>query len=256
MYVMNEFSKTDNIVEAILFWKGEPMTAKELAKITKLPEKEVAGSLQRLKSTLENKGVILQELAGEYSLGTSTEASQLIEEVTKEELSKDLGKASLETLSIILYKGPVRRSDIDHVRGVNSTFILRNLLIRGLITKKPSPTDSRTSIYEPSMELLSYLGVESLDKLPNFELVKTELENFHTGADNTHTQANDLQSKTESVSTDSSSPPMVAPGTGDASENELIEKDTARDIIEDGMDDSIDSELEKLVDESLSNTSQ
>ena len=243
---MNEFSKTDNIIEAILFWKGEPMTAKELAKITKLHEKEVAESLQRLKSALENRGVVLQELAGEYSLGTSTEASQLIEEVTKEELSKDLGKASLETLSIILYKGPVRRSDIDHVRGVNSTFILRNLLIRGLITKKPSPTDSRTSIYEPSMELLSYLGVESLDKLPNFELVKTELENFHTGADST--PVNDLQTKAESIPADSSSPPIGTSDTGDTGERDLMEGDT--------VEDNIDSELEKLVDESLSDTSQ
>lgn len=241
---MHEFSKTDNIVEAILFWKGEPLTVKELAKITKVPEKEVEESLKRLRSSLTDRGIVLQELSGEYSLGTSTEASQLIEEVTKEELSKDLGKASLETLSIILYKGAVRRSDIDHVRGVNSTFILRNLLIRGLITKKPSPTDSRTSIYEPSIELLSYLGVDSLDKLPNFEIVKTELENFHLGTDSTPTS--ESGNNTESAKTESSKPP------GD----ELASTVDTDDIPKDDDEETIDSELEKLVDESLSDIDQ
>ena len=60
-------------------------------------------------------------------LGTSAEASTLIEKLTKEELNRDLGKASLETLSIIMYQGPIKRSQIDYIRGVNSTFILQKL---------------------------------------------------------------------------------------------------------------------------------
>jgi segregation and condensation protein B len=173
---------TQNLVEAILFWKGEPLTAKEIAKILKSDEATVKLALEALAVSLKDRGIVLQETRGDqaqYSLGTCPEASQLIEGVTKEELSKDLGKASLETLSIILYKGPVKRSEIDNVRGVNSSFILRNLLIRGLITKKPSPTDIRTSVYEASVELLSYLGVTSLEALPNFSLVKEELSDFY-----------------------------------------------------------------------------
>src|SRR5690606_24913972 len=119
----------DQLVEAILFWKGEPLTIKEISKIVKKPEEKIKESLIKLKENLKDRGIVLQEVSDHYLLGTSVVASKLIEEVTKEELSKDLGKASLETLSIILYKSPVKRSEIDHIRGVNSSFILRNLLI-------------------------------------------------------------------------------------------------------------------------------
>ncbi len=177
--------RLERAVEALLFWKGEPMTTKALAKACSASEEEVKASLGNLKESLAGRGIVLMKAgdgdSAEYCLGTSPEASELIETITKEELSKDLGKASLETLSIILYKGPVKRSDIDYIRGVNSTFILRNLLIRGLIEKMPAPHDNRASIYGASAELLSYLGVASIEELPNFEIVKEEIEKFRAG---------------------------------------------------------------------------
>ncbi len=77
----------------------------------------------------------------------------------------------METLAIILYQGPVKRSQIDYVRGVNSQFILRNLLVRGLIDRSLDPADERVFVYSPSLELLSYLGVSSVKDLPEFEKV-------------------------------------------------------------------------------------
>ncbi len=165
-------------VEAILFWKGEPMTIKELSKLLQQSEEAVDGAVHNLQAHLLNRGIILMKTGGEIMLGTSPEASQLIEKITKEELQKDLGKAALETLSVILYKGPVKRSEIDYIRGVNSTFILRNLLVRGLIEKKPAPDDQRASVYSASFELLSHLGVAEIKDLPNFDLVQEELKNF------------------------------------------------------------------------------
>lgn len=173
----------EQIVEAVLFWKGEPMTAKELAKISKADEGSIKSALADLKGNLAGRGIVLMEKGDQYSLVTHADASALIEAVTKEELSKDLGKASLETLSIILYKGPVKRSEIDYVRGVNSNFILRNLLIRGLIEKKQSPEDARASVYEASAELLSFLGISDVKSLPNFELVQEELRAFKAGTE-------------------------------------------------------------------------
>lgn len=174
----------EHSIEALLFWKGEAVSLKELIKSLSTPEQKVTEAqiheaLVALSENLKGRGIIL--LANEdqeYMLGTSTEASALIEKLTKEELARDLGKASLETLSIILYQGPIKRSQIDYVRGVNSTFILRNLLIRGLIEKKPAPDDNRTSIYTPSFKLLSYLGINKISDLPNFTAVKDELEKF------------------------------------------------------------------------------
>ncbi len=190
---MNSDAKLENIVEAILFWKGEPLSVKELVKIIKSDEESIKKALGTLEENLKTRGVVLMTKSSgreskenketEYSLGTYPEASARIEAITKEELSKDLGKASLETLSIILYKGPVKRSEIDYVRGVNSNFILRNLLIRGLIEKKQSPDDARASVYQASFELLSFLGITDVAKLPNFELVQEELRQFRASVE-------------------------------------------------------------------------
>lgn len=171
-------------VEAILFWKGEPLSIKEISKLLQNTEEEVRTAVHNLQAHLLNRGIILMKTGTEAQkdeevmLGTSPEASELIEKITKEDLQKDLGKAALETLSVILYKGAVKRSEIDYIRGVNSTFILRNLLIRGLIEKKPAPNDSRASVYSASFELLQHLGVGEVKDLPNFELVQQELKNF------------------------------------------------------------------------------
>ena len=88
---------------------------------------------------------------------------------------KDLGKAGLETLSIILYRGPATRRDIDYIRGVNSQFILRNLLIRGLVEKIQNPDDQRTFFYKPTFQLLSYLGIGKLEDLPEYLTMKNDL---------------------------------------------------------------------------------
>jgi segregation and condensation protein B len=82
---------------------------------------------------------------------------------------KDLGKAGLETLSIVLYKGPISRADIDYVRGVNSAFILRNLSVRGLITKEDNK-------YKPTLDLISHLGIKHIDELPDKETILAELD--------------------------------------------------------------------------------
>ena len=99
---------------------------------------------------------------------------------TKEELSRDIGKAGLETLSIIIYRGPISRREIDYIRGVNSTFIIRNLLIRGLVEKVQAEKDQRSFLYKPTLELLSFLGVRNFEELPDYAAVRVELEKFMT----------------------------------------------------------------------------
>ncbi|MEN9649528.1 MAG: segregation and condensation protein segregation and condensation protein [Candidatus Parcubacteria bacterium] len=169
-------------IEAILFWKGEPTTIKELSKFLGFNEQSIIDALKDLEESLKHRGIVLQQKGTghdiEVQLGTSAAASALIEQITKDELSKDLGKAALETLAIILYKGPLKRSEIDYIRGVNSTFIIRNLLIRGLIEKQPSPGDQRTMVYSSSFELLSHLGVAKVEDLPDFASVQEEIKKF------------------------------------------------------------------------------
>jgi segregation and condensation protein B len=165
-------------IEAILFWKGEPIKIKKLVEILETTEEIIQNSLNELENSLQNRGLVLIRKEDEVTLGTAPTVSPLIEKLTKEELIRDLGKAGLETLSIIIYKGPVSRAEIDYIRGVQSNFIIRNLSIRGLIEKVTNPKDQRSFLYKPTFDLLQYLGVTKIEDMPEFSSVKTELEKF------------------------------------------------------------------------------
>lgn len=169
---------TSASIEALLFFLGEPVKRGVLIELLRVDETELENGLLELDASLKNRGLILMKKGDEVMLGTSPEAAALIERVRREEISRELGKAALETLSVILYKAPVTRADIDYIRGVNSSFILRNLLVRGLIEKKTNPKDSRGFVYEPSFELLSHLGVGELSALPEYGAVQNELQSF------------------------------------------------------------------------------
>ncbi len=170
----------DARIEAILFFKGEPLSLKELGALLKVSDEEIASALVVLERRTAAGGLRLLKKDGEVCLGTAPEVSGLIEGMIKSELHKDLGKAGIETLAIVLYLGPVTRSKIDYVRGVNSAFVVRNLMIRGLVEKEQNPNDQRSFLYKPTFELLSYLGVTEAEALPEYENVRQEIEGFET----------------------------------------------------------------------------
>lgn len=171
-------TELQNQIEAILFYKGEPVKTKALSKMLGVGTKEIEEAANLLKESLEERGIRLLVKEDVLSLGTSPEMSDLIVSIRKEELSRDIGKAGLETLSIILYKGPIPRSEVDYIRGVNSSFIIRNLLIRGLVERNHNPNDSRSFLYKPTLELLSFLGVTTISELPEYEKVQADLQTF------------------------------------------------------------------------------
>jgi segregation and condensation protein B len=171
--------KHARLLEAFLFWKGEPVTVRDLSRTLDLKIEEVEAGLDLLAEEKEaGRGIVLVRFQDKVTLGTHPDTSEVIEALTKEELSRDLGKSALETLAIILYQGPVKRSQIDYVRGVNSQFIFRNLLIRGLIDRTVDKDDERTFVYSPSLELLAHLGVSDISQLPDFEKVIASLQAF------------------------------------------------------------------------------
>lgn len=155
------------------------MTVRELSRALNINLEVVEEALGSLAEKSEDeRGIVLVRYNDKVTLGTHPDTSDVIENLTKEELSKDLGKSALETLAIILYQGPVKRSQIDYVRGVNSQFILRNLLMRGLIDRVQDEKDERVFVYSPSLELLTHLGVKNVSELPEFEKVITSLQAF------------------------------------------------------------------------------
>lgn len=178
----------ENKIEAVLFFKGEPMSIKRLAEILsssakasdgqgKFEQTEINEAIEKLKESLKDRGIVLVQNGDEISLGTAPELSSLIEHLQKEELNKELSKASLETLSIVLYKNGASRAEIDYIRGVNSSFTLRALSVRGLVEKSLDPKDNRRYLYKPSFDLLSFMGVKSIDELPEYGEVNNGMEN-------------------------------------------------------------------------------
>jgi|SRR3989344_480259 len=175
-------------IEAVLFFKNEPITVTALSRMLGEKSDAVEKALANLETTLADRGVTLMRKEGReesVALVTSAEASNLIETITREELSRDLSKVGLETLTIILYRGPITRSQIDYIRGVNSTFTLRNLLVRGLIEKETSEKDARSFLYRPTFELLQYLGLKNVRDLPEYEQVESAVETFTTELEST-----------------------------------------------------------------------
>jgi len=165
-------------IEAVLLFKNEPLSYKELAKVLEIKESEVRSAVAELSDSYKDRGLVIVDDGESVSLGTHPAASALIERIQKEEFSRELGRAGLETLSIVLYKGPVSRREIDYIRGVNSGFIIRNLLIRGLIERTESVSGERSYSYKPTLELLRHLGVKRREDLPEYGVALAKIENF------------------------------------------------------------------------------
>lgn len=163
-------------IESILFYKNEPVALKDLVEWLEVSEEEIRRGLDMLRQNLSHRGILLLENKEEYSLVTHPDSAPLIEKIVKDELSKDLSQASLETLAIVAYKSPVTRKEIEYIRGVNAGFSIRNLLLRGLIEKIPSKLDERIYLYTPTSDALKYLGITSVQELPEYEAIKKEID--------------------------------------------------------------------------------
>lgn len=179
---MNAMTSSAQLI-AYLFAKGEPVDHKTLAGALSVAPGELSSIIAQAKEALTPCGLELVDDGREVDLRTHKDASALVEAMRKEEFSRDLGKAGLETLSVLLYKGPSSRSEIDYIRGVNSTYTLRALSMRGLIRRVPNPKDERSFRYEPTIELLAHLGVTSPSELPDFEDTRARLAKLEEDRD-------------------------------------------------------------------------
>lgn len=161
-------------IEALLFALGRAISRKELLTMfdvdASLLEEAIAELVQQ-----KNRGIVCVDDGVEVELRASPKAAELIEEIRKEEFNREVGRAGAETLAAILYRGPLTRSEIDFVRGVNSSQTVRTLLMRGFIRKVPNPRDERSFLYEPTTELLAEMGMTELDELPEYASVKQKL---------------------------------------------------------------------------------
>lgn len=181
-------------MEALLFALGRPLSRTELAKKLSVTPLEIEEAL--LFSKQQKRGIVFIDDGKGLELRTATEASGLIDTVRKDEYAREVGRAGIETLAAILYRGPLTRAEIDFIRGVNSSQILRTLTMRGLVRKIQNPKDERSFLYEPTADLLSFIGARDASEIPDFTSVKTkltELEDAYHAREHTDTQDTDSE---------------------------------------------------------------
>jgi segregation and condensation protein B len=163
-------------LESLLFVSNKPLKAKDLAKLLEVSEIDVKAALTELGQDRQDTGIVLLEASDGYQLATNSVNSPTIKNFLNADLREHLTDASIEVLAIVAYRQPISRAEIEAIRGVNSQYSLRALLIRGLIEKIPDPHDGRANLYQITTEFLQHLGLTSVDDLPDFNDLTSQVK--------------------------------------------------------------------------------
>lgn len=167
-------------LEALLFIHGEPLTVKKIQSVLEVSSGEAETLVGELIKRLEaaGRGLTLVRDGEKIQLTTKPQFGKILEKFVKDELSEDLSPASLETLAAIIYFAPISRSRLEYLRGVNSSFILRSLLLRGLVERFPDPERQNQFLYRPTFELLKHVGLSRREDMPDFEKFQALMKTF------------------------------------------------------------------------------
>lgn len=168
---MNDQLKSQ--IESILFVSNKPLSSKQLAKFTESDQTQVKQLLSELIAERKNSGVVILEASDNYQMATNGENVELVKTFLNSDLREKLTDATVEVLAIIAYRQPISKSELEAIRGVNSQYSIRHLLMRGLIEKSSNPTDGRSNYYQITTEFMQQLGITRIEDLPAFaDLVK------------------------------------------------------------------------------------
>lgn len=156
-------------IEAILFASAKPFTIKRLAELTGASADEVKDAIARMKQALDEaeSGIMLQQNGHEVEFVTRPETAEMVKQVVKAEAQGELTRPSLEALTILAYRGPLTRPELEQIRGVQSSMIIRNLMMRGLVEEKED-TRLGQPTYAVTFEFLNSLGLSSIEELPEY----------------------------------------------------------------------------------------
>lgn len=161
------------IIEGLLFVSGDDgLTLLELTEILESDKEEIKSAIQQLYNDYESsdRGIRLEYLGNHYKLTTKAEHKDYYKKLVDEEQNSTLSQSALETLAIIAYNEPITRIDIDNIRGVNSSYVIRKLLIKGLIEEVGrSDSAGRPRLYGVTTRFLDYFGLGTIDELPKIE---------------------------------------------------------------------------------------
>lgn len=159
-----------SLIESLLFVSAKALSVKDLADFLQEDKKKVEEILQELSAEYNNKerGIRIIENNKKYQMASSPENSKELRKFLQREISTELTPASLETLTIIAYRGPIKKSDLEKIRGINCSLILRNLLLRGLIEELTDKNEEE-KLYALSFDFIKFLGVNTVKDLPDYD---------------------------------------------------------------------------------------
>lgn len=159
-----------SLIESILFVASKPLALRKIARAVGGSEAEVSAALERLKQKYNqpDSGVVLLSTNEEWQLVSNPVNRQIAEKFIKAEVSGELTRPQLETLTVVSYCGPITKPELEQIRGVNCGLILRNLLIRGLVKENEDPVNLLPT-YEVTMDYLRHLGLNDLRDLPDYQ---------------------------------------------------------------------------------------
>lgn len=157
-------------IESLLFITNQPFKIKKLVDLTKAEKKDVEVAVQDLINDYNQsqRGLCIERIGDEIQMVTAPENAKLVKDFIKEETTGELTRAALETLTIVAYRGPITRAEIEQIRGVNCAVILRNLLVRGLVASTEDKKKMQTS-YNVTFDFLKFLGINEQKDLPDYE---------------------------------------------------------------------------------------
>lgn len=168
----------EGILEGLLYVQGDTgLTLKEVMSILNLEEEDAKNLVYKLKLNYEqeNRGLRLNYLGNTFKLTTKQEHKEYYEKLLESPSSHVLSQAALEVLAIVAYNEPITRANIDEMRGVESTYILRKLLAKGLVKEAGrSDMPGHPILYKTTDDFLDYFGLSTKDDLPDIESIVVE----------------------------------------------------------------------------------
>ncbi len=185
---MSKTSLTSSI-ESLLLVSAKPLTYRELAKLTDQETDDIAAAVATLqdKYNQSDSGIRLLVNDKQVQLATDPEQTKLIKEYLQSEITGELTRPSLETLTIVAYRQPISKEELEQIRGVNCSLILRNLMIRGLVESREAKGGLTTN-YSVTIDFLRFLGITKVEELPDYERLHTH-ENIQAVLDQKQAEA-------------------------------------------------------------------
>lgn len=161
------------VLEGLLFVVGEDgLTLDQIVEVLDINEDEAKALVQDLKHSYEeeDRGLRIDYLGNRLKLTTKYEHREYYQKLLENPETNILSQAALETLAIIAYNEPITRVEVDKIRGVSSSQMIRKLVAKGLIKETGrSELPGRPILYETTNEFLDYFGLKSIDELPDME---------------------------------------------------------------------------------------